>query len=64
MVKCIWYGDGVRLIVGFGGVDIVLGFGNGVGLVVGRGFVVERMIMKLVGMDKSNTLAQTQIVAL
>ena len=40
MVGCIWYGDGVRLVVGFGWVDIALGFGNDVGLVVGQGFIV------------------------
>ena len=44
----------MRLVVGFGWVDIVLG----------RGFVVGRMMTKLVGVDQSNTLAQTQIVAL
>lgn len=54
----------MRLIVRFGWVDIFLGFGNGVGLVVGRGFVVRRMMTKLVGVDRSNTLAQTQIVSL
>ena len=44
----------MRLVVGFGWVDIVLG----------RGFVVGRMMTKLVGMVQSNTLTQTQIAAL
>ena len=44
----------MRLIVGFGWVDIVLG----------RGFVVGRLTTKLVGVDQSNTLAQTQTVEL
>jgi hypothetical protein len=54
----------VRLVVGFGWVEILLGFGKGVGLIVGRGFVVGRMMTKLVGVDQSNIVAQTQIVAL
>lgn len=37
VVGCIWYGDVVSLVVGFGWVDIFLGFGNGVGLFFGRG---------------------------
>ena len=44
----------MRLVVGSGWVDIVLG----------RGFIVGRMMTKLIGMDQSNTLAHTQIVAL
>ena len=64
MVRCIWYGDVVRLVVEFGWVDIVLGFGNGVRLVVGRGFVVRCMMTKLVGVGQSNTSAQTQNVSL
>ena len=44
----------MRLVVGFGWVDIVLG----------QGFVVRRMMTKLVGVDQSNTLTHTQIVAL
>lgn len=51
MVGCIWYGEDVRLVVGFWSVDIVFGFDNGVRLVVGREFVVRHMMMKLVGMD-------------
>lgn len=39
----MWYGNVIWLIVGFGWVDNVVGFGNVVGLVVGR------MMMKLVG---------------
>lgn len=38
VIGCIWYGDVMRLVVGFGWIDIVVGFGNGVRLVVGRGF--------------------------
>ena len=64
MLECIWYGDVVRLVVGFGWADIVIGFGNVVGLVVGRGLVVERMMMKLVGVGISNTFGQTQTVSL
>ena len=44
----------MRLVVRFGWVDIVLG----------RGFVVGCLMTKLVGVDQSNTLAQTQTVAL
>ena len=43
----------MRLVVGFGWFDIG----------VGRG-LVGRMMTKLVGVDQSNTVAQTQIVAL
>ena len=44
----------MRLVVGFGWVAIVLG----------REFVIGRLMMKFVGVDQSNTLAQTQTVAL
>ena len=44
----------MRLVVRFGWFDI----GDGRGLVVGR------MMTKLVGVDQSNTLAQTQTMAL
>lgn len=64
VVGCIGYGDFVRLIVRFGWVDIVVGFGNGVRLVLGWGFVVGHVMTKLVGVDRSNTSAQTQIVSL
>lgn len=40
VVGCIWCGDIVRLVVGFWWVDIVVGFGNGVGLVVGGGLLL------------------------
>lgn len=59
MVGCIWYGDFVRLFVGFGWIDIVIRFGNGVGLVVGRGFVIRRVMMKLIGVGRSNTSASS-----
>lgn len=64
IVECIWYGDIVRLVVRFGWVDIVVRFSNGVSLVFGRGFVVGRMMMKLVGVSRSNTSAQTQTMSL
>ena len=44
----------MTLVVGFGWFDIG----------VGRGLVIGRMMTKLVGVDQSNTLAHTQIVAL
>lgn len=43
MVRCIWQGDSVMLVVGFGWVGIVLG----------RRFIGGRMLMKLVGMDQT-----------
>ena len=44
----------MRLVVGFEWFDIG----------VGRGHVVGRMMTKLVGVDPSNTAAQTRIVEL
>lgn len=54
-----WLGvsDMVTLIIGFGWVDIIVAFSNGAGLVVGRGFVVGRVMTNLVGVGQSNTLA-------
>lgn len=41
MVRCIWYDDFMRLVIGFGRIDIVIGFGNSVRLVVGREFLLD-----------------------
>lgn len=54
----------MRLFVGFGWVDIVLGFGNGVEFVVRRGLFVERMMTKLIGVGRLNTSDQTQTMSL
>ena len=41
----------MRLVVGFGWIDIVVEFINGVRLVVGQWFVVGHVMTKPVGMD-------------
>ena len=64
VVVCIWYDNVVGLVVGFGWIDNVDGFGNVMGLVVGRGFVVGRIITKIIDVGRSNTSSQTEIVSL
>ena len=52
------------LVVQFGWVDDVFGFSIAMGLVVGGGLIVGRMMTKFIGVGRSNTSGQTQTMSL